>query len=231
MWVLEGIKRGVIQFITVSALGAVCIVIGIDPPALLAGFWQTPPLWLSHPLLQLAAFMLGGLCAFAAWRFWPWRKERPRSRGKPTPTKSTRPPELRHAFRVSDGYAELILQVPRGKPMVSGVRPEMPNFSNSLINYNPQDVLRYPATRQGENHSVEIGPGSVKYYRFARINSTNGTIELAPEDSRPYQTGARQCAVKFRVNSTNMDASTFYCAIEIDESNVLRVRPFEPGRM
>lgn len=69
---LLGIKRGVIQFCTVTVLGGAFLVLGIDPAQIVAAFVANPPDWLGHPAIRIVAFFGGGGFVYLAWKFWPW---------------------------------------------------------------------------------------------------------------------------------------------------------------
>lgn len=65
---VHGIKRGVIQFLTVTILGGICLVFGFAPDEFLAGLVTDPPPWLSHPALRIIALILGGVLGYVGWR-------------------------------------------------------------------------------------------------------------------------------------------------------------------
>lgn len=65
---VHGIKRGVIQFLTVTILSGICLVFGFAPDEFLAGLVTDPPPWLSHPALRFIALILGGVLGYVGWR-------------------------------------------------------------------------------------------------------------------------------------------------------------------
>lgn len=65
---VHGIKRGVIQFLTVAILSGICLVFGFAPNEFLAGLVINPPPWLSHPATRLVALILGGVLWYVGWR-------------------------------------------------------------------------------------------------------------------------------------------------------------------
>jgi hypothetical protein len=65
---LAGVRSGIVSFATAAFLSGVCIVLGIAPDQWIAALFTAPPLWLTHPLTRVAALLLGGAAAVAAWR-------------------------------------------------------------------------------------------------------------------------------------------------------------------
>ena len=67
-WVITQIFGGIVRFLTVAVISAVCLVWGFAPNEWFAKLWTAPPLWLAHPLTRLAVLCLGvGFVWFLIW--------------------------------------------------------------------------------------------------------------------------------------------------------------------
>ena len=67
-WVITQIFGGIVRFLTVAVISAVCLVWGFAPNEWFAKLWTAPPLWLAHPLTRLTVLCLGvGFVWFLIW--------------------------------------------------------------------------------------------------------------------------------------------------------------------
>ncbi len=139
---------------------------------------------------------------------------------------------IEHRFHADSGHAELVLRNTSSQHALENVEVTFANFSIEGEPYTPIDVLsRLKARARGALQDT-INAKDQKYYRFARVQST--------QDERRYRINlwnvgenifsGKECVVKFRISTKQSPAKLVYLHLSVDNAGHLTVSDYKRNK-